>query len=751
MVRHPAPIRPLTTVAARAAATVAFALLALPAGAASFAGVDVPPPLPPQDFADTHWATRVDDPYRFLENVADPAVERWMRAEAGATREILDRIPGRAAVLARIREIDDGSSGIVTSVTRTDGGRYFFERREPGESQYRLVWRDGREGTDTVVVDPAALTRATGTNHAILDFAPSPDGRRLAYAIQKGGGEIGTLHVVDVAGGREIVAPIDRIRYGSVSWLDDGSGFFYSRLREGYEKLPPTERFNDTARRFRSLDGDGADRVVMSTSHDAALGWPVYATPYVGQIPGTRKAIAVVYLGVERNRLVYVADLDGAIRGDAKWRKVAGADDKVIGVTSNGRWLYLRTSKDAPRYRVVRVPLDAPDLASAESVIPETEGVLVSASAAKDALYATRREGSLLRLLRVPYDGGPARPVPLPVEGRVRIEDADPRREGVVVDLGGWTRVAKPYVVAADGKATALAFARQGRYDAPDGIEAREVRVKSHDGVEVPLSIIVRKGIVQDGSNPTILYGYGAYGTTEDPAFGPRLLAWLERGGVYAIAHVRGGGAFGEAWHHAGRKTTKANTWRDAIAAAEWLVANGYTSKAKLAITGGSAGGILVGRAITERPDLFAAAVPSVGVFDAVRAELSANGVANVPEFGTVKVEPEFRALLAMSSYHKIRDGVAYPGVLVAHGANDIRVDVWQSLKFASRLMRATTSGRPVLLRLEFDTGHGQGSSREQAQSRIADNWSFMLWQFGAPDFQPQAPQEPQSPQPPKT
>ena len=201
----------------------------------------------------------------------------------------------------------------------------------------------------------------------------------------------------------------------------------------------------------------------------------------------------------------------------------------------------------------------------------------------------------------------------------------------------------------------------------------------SHDGTQVPLSIVMKKGTRLDGSNPTILYGYGAYGSTDDPFFSPRVYAWIERGGIWATAHVRGGGEYGKAWHEAGRKATKPNTWKDAIALGEWLVANRYTSPAKLAIYGGSAGGIYVGRAITERPDLFAAAVPAVGVMDAVRMESSANGVANVPEFGTVKKEDEFKALLAMSSYHHVKDGTRYPAVLAIHGVNDIRVDVWQS------------------------------------------------------------------------
>ncbi len=252
------------------------------------------------------------------------------------------------------------------------------------------------------------------------------------------------------------------------------------------------------------------------------------------------------------------------------------------------------------------------------------------------------------------------------------------------------------------------------------------------------MSIVMRKDARLDGSNPTILYGYGAYGATEDPFLNPRWYAWVRQGGILAFAHVRGGGVYGEEWHLAGRKATKPNTWKDAIAAAEWLVANGYTSSTKLGIYGGSAGGIFVGRAITDRPDLFAAAVPAVGVFDGTRFEFQSNGAANIPEFGSVKVEDEFKALMEMSTYFKIKDGTAYPGIMLTHGVNDIRVPVSESLKAGSRFAAATRSGRPVLQRLEFDSGHGQGSTRAQSQARTADVWSFMLWQFGAPDYQPQ-------------
>ena len=715
------------------------AVLVAPLHAATFAGVNVPPPPPGNSASDTYFGTTVADPYRYLESVSDPAVQKWMRAQADATASILAKLPGRDALLAQIKDIEANASGMTDQTVRTSGGRFFYLKRGPKDNQFSLVYRDSPTSAEQLIVDPEALAKQSGTPHAIMDFTPSNDGRRIAYALQTGGGEIGTLHVVDVASGKPLMAPLDRIRYASVNWLDDGSGFFYSRLREGYEKLPPGEKFADRAVHFHALDTAGTDRRVFSPRFNPDLGLPDYAGGYIVPIAGTTRVANVVSHGVERYRQLYLSDLEAAKRGTAKWQRVIGIDDKARAVAVTPQWIYVLSSKRSPRFEVLRMPLRSPDIAKAQVVVPASERVITEIRAARDALYIVSRDGVTQSLARLAHatDSRPEK-IALPFEGSVDITGASPRRDGVVLELSGWTRAVRPYVYERSARKVAmLPFVAPGAYDAPDDLVAREVRVKSHDGVEVPVSIVMRKDLKLDGSHPTIVYGYGAYASTEDPFFNPRLYAWLKRGGIYAFAHVRGGGAFGEEWHLAGRKSTKPNTWKDAIAAAEWLVANGYTSKPRLAIYGGSAGGILVGRAITERPDLFAVAVPAVGVMDTTRFESSANGAANIPEFGSMKDEAEARALVAMSTYHAIRDGTPYPGVMFDHGVNDIRVDVWQSLKGAARMASATSSGKPVLLRLDYDIGHGQGSTRAQSQARMADTWSFMLWQMGDPEFQP--------------
>ena len=372
-------------------------------------------------------------------------------------------------------------------------------------------------------------------------------------------------------------------------------------------------------------------------------------------------------------------------------------------------------------------------------------------SAAADALYFEVRDGNIKRLFKRPHSKeGEVVEVKLPLEGAFTLADfeggasaADPRFPGLVLDLQSWIRARQIYLVGADGSVKNSDLQPQGPYDAPADVVATEVTVKSHDGAMVPMSIIHKRSTQLNGNNPTILYGYASYGITEEPFYSVSRLAWLDVGGVFAIANPRGSGVFGQEWYKAGYQGTKPNTWKDFIACAEYLIAQKWTSPSKLGILGGSAGGILVGRAMTERPELFAAVVPVVGALDMVRAEVTPNGVPNIPEFGTRKNEAGFRALLAMSTYHQVEDGKRYPAVLFTHGVNDPRVEVWHTTKTAARLMAAQTElksgAKPVLLRLDYDAGHGIGNTKTQQLQERADTFAFFLWQMGVEGYAPQA------------
>ena len=708
-----------------------------------FAGVDVPPPLPIQNVQDVHWGTKVDDPYRFLEQVKDPAVVTWMRGQADAADAILNRLPGRQTIFNTLKEKDAVGGTVVSSIHRTAGNRWFYLMRPQGQSQAKLVWRDGLRGEEKLLVDPELITKEKGKPHAVQSFYPSPDGKLLAYGMHSSGSEIGNLYVIDVATGKEVLPPIDRIRFAGVSWRENGSGLFFSRLRPGYETMKSTERFADTGRYYLDLKQPNPDHLIFNASMYPQLKLPSFATGGIAEVPGSDLAAMVVYFGVDRRLAMYVAKMDDVLSGKAQWREVFKQSDDVREVDIGHGHVYVRSALNAPRFKVLKLKVPQLNLSQAETLVPETEGVLRSISVAKDALYVTRREGVNTALLRIPASmragGHDVQKLRLPLEGNVNVIGS-PDHSELVVAISSWTQALRRYVYAAStGQFERLLLAPPVEPVQKVDIVAREVMVPSHDGVKVPVSIIMRADAVLNGQNPTILYGYGAYGTTEEPGRSTGVITWVERGGIYAFAHVRGGGALGSQWHMAGHKTSKYNTWKDGIAAAEWLIANGYTSSSKLGIYGGSAGGVFVGRAITERPDLFAAAVPSVPVLDMVRSEQRANGVANIPEYGSVKVEAEFHALLRNSAYHAVKDGVRYPATMLMHGVNDSRVDVWQSLKFASRIADAQKGQQAVLLRLDYQAGHGSGSGADQAMQRTADLQSFMLWQMGEAGFQPQA------------
>ncbi|MCA3091204.1 MAG: prolyl oligopeptidase family serine peptidase [Rhodocyclaceae bacterium] len=710
------------------------ALIALCCTAAAPAHGSAPPPLfAAGNTTDTYFGTTVADPYRALEEVKNPQVQAWMKAQGEFARARLDAIPGRAELLKRL-QMYDAVAARVASVERRPGELYFYERRGVTDDQFKLYVRRGLQGQERLLVDPEQLYNLTGTPHAINWFVPSFTGRYVAYGLSAGGSEDASLFVMDATTGKRVLGPVARAQYGGVAWLEDDSGLFFIRLQEMKPGMAPVERFQNVRSVFLRLDGEADRAPVAMDSTDPALGVnPAQDSPYVTPIYGTRWAAGYVHHGTDRELSLYIAPLADAMAGKAQWRRLLAQADAVTAAEFAGERLFALTHKDAARFRLLEGSVER-GVQGARELIAQGSGVLTGMVRAADALYVTRRDGAVTRVLRLPLPAAaPVQTLKLPVEGGATFGGVDFRLPGALLTLQSWTRGAQIYL-AEGARVTNTRLQPAGKFDALDGYVSTEVLVPSHDGARVPLSIVHKKGLKLDGSNPTLLWGYASYGYTEEPWFSAWRLAWLERGGVFAVANPRGSGAFGQEWYKGGFQQTKPNTWKDFIAAAEYLVAQKYTRPARLGIWGGSAGGILIGRAMTERPDLFAAAIPAVGALDMVRAEFESTGPANIPEFGTHKTEPGFRALLAMSTYHQIKDGVRYPAVLLTHGVNDPRVEVWQSTKTAARLQAvaaAVPDSRPVLLRLDWQAGHGVGDTKAQWQAERADVLAFLLWQFG--------------------
>ena len=711
------------------------------AGACALAhGAPTAPPVAAvKPVTDTYFGTTVTDGYRYMEDLAAPEVQQWAKGEADYTRAVLDAIPARAKLLARIAELEASVQARVVNIRQVGAGQVFYEKRGADENQYKLYVRAGFKGAERLLVDPEVLAKATGVPHAIEFFAPSNNGRFVAYGMSEGGSEESSIHVIEVATGKEAIAPITRAHYSGANWTEDDSGFFYLRQRELAKGAPETDKYKDQTGFFHRMAGKSPEQAVLTAGTDTHLAIGAAEFPVVQPMPGTPWTVAIPANGVQNELDVYVAPNAKALDAKLKWRKLFGRDAEVTDFAIHGDDLYVLSHQNASRYKVVQTRVSRPDLAMAHVVVAPGNEVVTKIAAAKDALYVVARDGTVGKLYRVGYaaDAQPVQ-VALPAFGAVEIADSDLRRPGVLVSIGSWTHDVAYYSVGArDDQIADTGLQAVGPFGAPADVVSKEVLVRSYDGIEVPLSIVYPKNAKLDGSNPTILYGYGAYGITDDPYYLPRQLAWYELGGIRATCHVRGGGAYGEQWHLAGKQATKPNTWKDLVACGEYLVKQGWTTSARLAINGGSAGGILVGRAMTERPDLWAVAVPEVGVLNAVRAETSANGVPNIPEFGTVKDKQQFNSLLEMDAFHHVEDGVKYPATLLMHGINDPRVPAWASMKMAARLQAASASGKPVLLRIDYAGGHGVGSTKSQRQEGVADMWTFMLWQFGDARFQP--------------
>ena len=712
---------------------------------ASSSGIpSAPPAAPVRPVTDDYFGTKIVDPYRYMENLKDPAVQAWMKAQNDYTRAQLARIPGREKLLERIRQLDQAVPQV--QATRLPGDFYLILKRLPTENVSKLYLRQGLEGEDKLLVDPVnvklnAPNQGKGTN-AVLGSWPSRNGTYVAVGIAPGGSERDTeVHIFETATGRELNDYILRAGiFGNPSWLPGNQSFIYNRL----QTLPPGAPATEIEQKVRAyLHVLGRD----STKDPAVFGFGVVPTIHVEPsyfstvtvAPDSRYAVGLINRG-SHNRAFYIEPASDLGKTNTAWRKVADFSDDVSGIEVHGNDLYVLTYKNALRYKVLRASALHPDLATAETVVPPGEAVVTGINPAKDALYVQLLDGGISRLLRVPYGPKPqAQEVALPFKGSVGVQ-TDPRLAGVLLNMASWTRAFAIYAYDPQtGRVTDTKLQPPGPYDAPTNIESVEVKVRSYDGTMVPLSIAYPRGMKLDGSNPTLLTGYGAYGSVRPAHFTPPvLLPWYEQGGIYAVCHVRGGGEYGEEWHLAGKGPTKPNTWRDFIACAEYLIQHKYTSPARLAGLGTSAGGILVGRAITSRPDLFAAAIDWVGLSDMLRFETTPNGVPNIPEFGSTKTKAGFDDLYAMSAYAHIKDGTKYPAVLFMTGANDPRVDPWQMTKMAARMQAATSSGKPILLRVDYAGGHQIiGSTEAQFQETWADQWSFLLWQFGMPEFQP--------------
>ena len=733
---------------AAAQASAAPASVVVPPSASPPAVVSPRVTAPVRPVAESFFGTEVIDPYRYLEDVTNPEVIGYMRGEGAHARRVLDAIPGRAQMERRITELSQANAAMngVQITGESKRPRVYYFRLAPGVNSRRVYVRDGFSGVERLVFDAASIS-TDRQRYAIDNFRASPDGRHVAVAVAAGGSEETSLRIIEVSSSsaRDSGIEIDRIGFADdTAWSPDSRSLFYNRLPPQQAGAAKNRYLNSRA--LRHVLGRAVTRDDMLLgSGNGGVKLADIDIPSVQLSMDGKTLIGRVEHGDAREISIYTASA-AQIGGEVNWRRIVQPTDGVTAYAVHNQAIYLLSKKDAPRFKVIRMGINGANIANATTIVPQGDTVLVQMEIAQDGLYVRELFGGVDRLQRLNFSnsvfsGGKLEFVRLPFDVSIRQLITSPARPGALLRLESWTEPPR-YVTVEERTANIgeTPLHPKSAVDFSDIVELRQ-NATAKDGTKIPVSLIYRKSTTLNRANPTLMRAYGAYGIVQTPIFNPSTLAWVERGGILATCHVRGGGEFGEMWHLGGQKLTKANTWNDLIACSEYLIERGFTRRERLGIQGGSAGGITVGRAMTERPDLFAAVVPAVGVLDAMRMEFTPNGPPNIPEFGSVKTADGFRGLLAMSAFHQVKDQTKYPAVLLMHGVNDPRVEVWQSSKMAARLGAATrgmVDAKPVLLRLDYDAGHGVGSTRNQRNAELADVYSFLLWQFGEPGFQPE-------------
>jgi prolyl oligopeptidase len=682
---------------------------------------------------DVYFGTAVADPYRWMEDLDSAELKAWVDAENALTQEFLSDVPARAKIHARLLELVNFER---VGMPEREAGRLFFLRNTGLQNQSVLYWQEGEGGEARVLLDPNTLSD-DGTV-ALGEWSVSEDGRLLAYALSEAGSDIQRVQVKAIDTGEERADVVRWVKFSGLRWAKDGSGFHYSGFgepREGEQAGAAKLAHLKTVSEFHTLF---FHRLGTPQSEDTV----VFARPDDGEmlVRGgvTRDGrYLVLWSGKGHKNALALKDLE---RPEAGVIWLAPKDDAIYGWVGNvGTQVWLMTNKDAPKSRIVRVNVERPEQEHWVTVVEEAKDSLEDATMAGGVLLLTYLVDAQSKVEQRGLDGTLIREVELPGIGVAGVGGGRPEDTDVFFSFTNYTTPGTVYRLELETGATEVWRGPKLQFD-PTAYETEQVFCTSKDGTRVPLFVTAKKGLQRDGTAPALLYGYGGFGVSLGPAYSSSRLAWLEMGGVYAEAILRGGGEYGEAWHEAGTKTRKQNVFDDFIACAEFLIGNQYTSARKLAINGGSNGGLLVAACAMQRPELFGAALAQVGVLDMLRFDQFTIGYAWKPDYGSPgENEEEFRAILAYSPLHNVEAGVRYPPMMITTGDHDDRVFPAHSFKFAAAMQAAameaaggeTGGAAPVLIRVETRAGHGGGMPLSKQLDVTADMYGFLVKELG--------------------
>lgn len=666
------------------------------------------------DQLDNYHGTTIADPYRWLEDANSAETQAWVTAQNKVTQGYLAQIPQRDAIRQRLTKLWNYER---YSVPYKEGGRYFYSRNDGLQNQAVLYTMAELTDTPRVLLDPNTLA-ADGTV-ALAGTAVSPNGSLLAYGIAASGSDWNEWKVRDIATGKDLADHLKWVKFSATAWTRDGKGFFYSRYDEPKEatKLADVNYFQKLY--YHKIGTkQSSDTLVYDRPDEKEWGFQAHTTD------DGRYLLITATKGTAHKYRVFYKDLT---KPDAKVMPLVDNFDAAYDFIDNvGPVFYFNTDRKAPRQRIVAIDTSKPGESHWKTIVPEAADTLVAAQMLNGQLVTEYLADAKSVVKVIDLNGKPVRDIGLPGIGSVSGFSGKRGDTETFYSFTGFTNPTTIYRLdMASGKSEVF---RQPTVDFnPAQYETRQQFFTSRDGTRVPMFIVSKKGLKLDGSNPTYLYGYGGFNISMTPGFSPANLAWMEMGGVYVSVNLRGGGEYGEAWHEAGTKLRKQNVFDDFIGAAEWLVANKVTSPAKLAIGGGSNGGLLVGAALTQRPELFAAAIPQVGVMDMLRFHKFTIGWAWTSDYGSSENPEEFKALLKYSPLHNLKPGTCYPATMVTTADHDDRVVPAHSFKFAATEQAAQGGSAPVIIRIDTKAGHGAGKPTTKQIEEVADRWGFLV------------------------
>ena len=682
------------------------------------------PPAPPASISrETFYGTEIDDPFREFESL-DESTITWIKQDGRYSRLVLDAIPRRNALLRRLSAFHSQFAALGSY--QSAGGRTFFTRRGAGADDFDLFVREGN--STRKVVDLHRIRAANGAvAYAINYFLASPDGSKVAVGISKAGTENALLSVYDVHAGSIIGNSIDRAEFGFLAWSDDSSTIYMNRLQA--PRAGQMDRYTNST--VDSWDLHSAPKTIVDRSLLSAAGLAPTDTPQLILSPTAALAALRIQNGAEQNIAIWLAP-KADVGSPQAWRPFVSHRDGVTAFELSGGKIFLLSNEAAPTFKILEVDAGMP-LTSARTILSAApDRIIESIHATSEGLYVVARRGLYASMLSIKNDGS-VQELKLPTEGRISAAFSSPERPGITIAFESWNLPSALYGYnAGTGKFSNLGLASPP----PAGFAkaaVQDLQAPGADGAMIPLTVMTPPA--PRVATAMLLTAYGSYGISLLPSFNPLVASFIDEGGSYAVCHVRGGGELGEAWRLGGKDANKSNTWRDLIACSENLIARGLAVKGRLFIYGSSGGGIAVGRAATERPDLFAGVIDNVPPANMTRMEFMPEGALETQEFGSIKTEAGFRNLLAMDTYQHVERDVRYPPFLISMGLNDPRVAPWQPAKLAARLQAAGKT--VVLLRVDLENGHGVGSTRAQVDELYADFFSFVFWLSGRPGWQP--------------